>query len=474
MQTSVEDNMTKTLIKNARWVVTMNEERTIITDGAVAIAGERIQEVGKTKDLERNFVPDRVIDAAGKLVIPGLIEAHVHNTQFLAKGASADVFMKKGLFERIFPYETNLTAEDAYWSSFQCQIEAIKKGATTFIEVGSYYPEEVAKVTVTSGMRAVLARSAADIHATGIGSFPEDYIGLETTSQALERGEAFVSSWNGAEEGRIKTFFALRFIQACSDQLVKETKRLADHYQTGFQTHAGHSKEGIEATIQTHGCRDVERLDRLGVLGPNLLLIHMGWVTMGELLRIRDAGTQIIHCPSSNLHAGYGTFTFGKFPEMMDMGINIALGSDAGIGGHHTDMIRNMYLAASIWKDTRTDPTIIPCEKVMEMATINGAKAALWEDEIGSIEKGKMADITIFDTETPEFTPVYNPILNLVYSGNGSLADTVIVAGKILMEGKKLLTLDEPATLKRIQAVSDGLVERGALNKFLKPKWPVV
>ncbi len=115
--------------------------------------------MGKTKDLEETFFPDRVIDGTGKLVLPGLIEAHVHNTQFLAKGASAEVFMKRGLFERIFPYETNLTAKDAYWSSFQCQIEALKEGVTTFIEVGSYYPEEVAKVTVQTGLRAVLARN---------------------------------------------------------------------------------------------------------------------------------------------------------------------------------------------------------------------------------------------------------------------------------------------------------------------------
>ncbi|MDP6178465.1 MAG: hypothetical protein QGG48_01080, partial [Desulfatiglandales bacterium] len=120
--------MTKTLIKNARWVVTMNRDRTIITDGAVGIEDENILEVGKTSDLEQAHDYDEVIDASGKLVTPGLIEAHVHNTQFLAKGASADVFMKKALFERIFPYETNLTATDAYWSSFQCQIEAIKRG----------------------------------------------------------------------------------------------------------------------------------------------------------------------------------------------------------------------------------------------------------------------------------------------------------------------------------------------------------
>lgn len=465
--------MEKTLIKNIRWIITMDEKRNIYEDGAIAIKGEDILGVGKSKDVENTDLWDRTIDAKGMLALPGLIEAHVHNTQYLAKGISADVFMKRGLFERIFPYEANLTAEDARWSSFQCQIEAIKKGVTTFIEAGSYFPDEVAEVAVKTGLRAVLSRSAADIHATGIGSFPDNYIGLETTQEALERGERFVAHWNGAENGRIRAIFALRFLQACSNQLITETKHLANKHNTGFQTHAGHSKEGIEATIQAHGCRDTERLDHLGALGPNLLLIHMGWVTMKELIRIRDTETKIIHCPSSNLHAGYGTFTFGKVPEMLDMGITVALGSDAGLGGHHTDMVRNMYLASSIWKDTRMDPAIIPCERVIEMATINGAKAAFWEDGIGSLEKGKKADITLFSTNNPEFTPVYNPILNLVYSGNGSLADTVIVGGKILMENRKLLTIDEKESLAKIQSVSNNLVERGKLMDYLKPTWPI-
>ena len=222
--------MSKILIRNADWVVTMDPERRLIKNGAVAIQGDKIVEVCKTSEMQSNFEANKVIDAKGKIVTPGFIDGHLHNTQFLTKGNHVGIFLKQALFERIYPYEASLTYDDCCWSSYACQTELIHRGVTTFIESGSYYPDAVGEVTKKTGLRAIMARSAIDIHGSGIGQFPPNYPGRETMEQALSNGEATVRKWHDILNGRIRAWFSLRIPQACSDDLIKETKKLANHY----------------------------------------------------------------------------------------------------------------------------------------------------------------------------------------------------------------------------------------------------
>jgi len=174
------------------------------------------------------------------------------------------------------------------------------------------------------------------------------------------------------------------------------------------------------------------------------------------------------------LHGGFGSISHGLFPEMVEMGITICLGSDAAPAGNYVDMVRNMYLASCCFKDARLDARIMPPEVAVEMATVNGARAALWEDKIGSLETGKKADIAIFDIDRPEWRPVLNPVANLVYSANGSSADTVIVDGKILMEGRRVLTLNEEEILAESQKAAESLAERAGLEKVVRSSWPIL
>jgi len=214
--------VSKILIENADWVITMDSGRRLIRNGAIAIQDDKIAATGKTPDISSGFEADKVIDAAGKIVMPGLIDCHVHNTQFLVRGhrGDAEMFLKQALFERIFPYEANLTYDDARWSSYACQMELIHRGVTTFIESGSYYPDAVGEVTEETGLRGIIARSATDIHATDMGEFPAHYPGRETIKETLRNGKATVEKWNGAANGRIRAWFALRFLQACSNELI--------------------------------------------------------------------------------------------------------------------------------------------------------------------------------------------------------------------------------------------------------------
>lgn len=460
-------------IRNAKWLVTVDKERNVIENGGIVVEKNKIVAVGRTTDLVNRFKGEKEVDASNKIVLPGFIQGHVHATQYLAKGLLIEIPLKQGLFERLFPYEANLTEEDAYISTLTCQAELIRCGVTTFIDAGNYFPEMVARATYETGMRGILARSMTDIHNTGIGEFPENYKGRETLEECLTRSNDFFSKYNGKYDDRLRVWLSLRFIQGCSNQLITEANELAHFLKTGFQTHAAHSESGVAATVETYGMRDIERLAKLDVLCPELLIAHVAWINNKELKMLIDKDVKIAHCPGSNIHSSYGTFLIGKFPELLDAGAIVCIGTDGNTDGRSADIIREMFLAVSVYKETRLDPQIITLNKGIEMITIDGAKASLWDDQIGSIEVGKKADIVIIDTLKPEWVPVHNPLAALVYASNGSHVDFVMADGKALLENGQFLTIDWPSVAEKAQKASDSIIKRAGLEKFFSPKWPI-
>ncbi|MFQ5763191.1 MAG: amidohydrolase family protein, partial [Candidatus Bathyarchaeia archaeon] len=336
-------------------------------------------------------------------------------------------------------------------------------------------PDETAGAAEKSGMRAVIARTCYDLKEALAGkSLPKDESKFwETTEQAIERAEKTYEKWNGACAGRIKGSYELRVPYFCTDELCRGIKEAADRHGALIQSHAAMDDFTTQASLVRWGAREVERLNKLAVLGPNVLLIHMTHVTPSEVLMLKEHDVKVAACPSASLHDAYGAFSCGAFPEMAALGITVCLGSDGAPSSNFLDMVRQMYLMAGGPKDAAVDAAAMLPETVVEMATINGAKAALWDNEIGSIEAGKKADITIFDMNKPEWRPVVNPVSNLVYSANGSSADTVIVDGRILMEGRKVKTLDEERILKEIQEASSKIVERAGLTDAVRSRWPI-
>ena len=460
------------LIKKASWLVTVDKERRIISNGAIAIKGEKIVAVGKSKALEESYKARLLIDAQDKLVLPGLIDAHAHNTQQLARGLADDVTLQEWLFERIYPYESVMTEEEAYLSALCCQLEMIKAGTTCYVDPGSHFHDETAQATKLSGMRGIIARSTGDLPTTQMGVVPRKRF-TETTAQSLKAAEATVKKWNGSFGGRVRVWFSLRALSRCSDKLCIGVNKLADKYGVGVQSHASGSYAVILNSLATHGVTDVERLGKLGILGSKWLLIHMGWVSPKELLLLKEHDVKVVHCPSASFHLGSGRIGQGRFPEMLEMGISVCLGSDAAADGNYMDIVRVMSIAGGAYKDNRLDPKIMPPETVIEMATINGARAVLWEDEIGSLSPGKKADITIFDTNRPEWRPIHNPVANLVYSASGASADTVLINGKIVMENNQVKTLDEVTLLKKGQQAAEAIARRAGLTKLVQPRWPI-
>jgi 5-methylthioadenosine/S-adenosylhomocysteine deaminase len=218
---------------------------------------------------------------------------------------------------------------------------------------------------------------------------------------------------------------------------------------------------------------EIERLERLGVLGPNVLLVHSAWVSPHELQWMKERDVKIVCAPSSSLHNGYGCLLMGKIPEFLEMGLAVGLGSDHASSGI-VDLVQEMGLVAGVYKEVRLNTGVMPPERAVEMATINGARCALWEKEIGSLEAGKKADVTIFNTRTPQWQPLYNPISNLVYSATGASVDTVLCDGKILMEGRELKTLNEEEIYAQVDRLMPGILEKTKLAEKVKPRWPIV
>jgi 5-methylthioadenosine/S-adenosylhomocysteine deaminase len=464
--------MPRLLIRDAEWVVTMDADRRIIRDGAIAIDGDRIVAVGKTADVVRAFTADRVLRANGKLVLPGLVDTHVHNTQQLGRGLADECDIPVQLLERLYGYEKEMTPEDAYWAALLCQLELIKAGTTCFIDPSSYYPAETARAVGHSGIRGIVARTAFDIHETPIGSLPRTMF-RETTDEAVDRARAAVVAHHGGHGGRVRAWFALRILSGCSDELCRRIKRLADEHGVGVILHASESRDEIVASRLRYGMGDVERLASLGALGPNMVLIHMGWASPREIALVREFDLKISATPSTSYRLGVGDMRFGRIPELLELGVTVALSSNSAMSSNFLDLVRVMYLAAGGHKATSLNPTVMPPERVLEMATRNGARAALWDDDIGSLEVGKKADVAIFDTRRPEWRPIINPIANLVYASRGG-ADTVVVDGAIVMESGVVKTIDEAATLAECQKRGEAIAARSGLGEIARPLWPVL
>lgn len=459
-------------LRDIEWLITMDKHRRIIRDGAIAIQDHRILDIGKTSDLEEKYSGIQEIRCQNKVVLPGMVDSHIHSAFQLSRGLADEVGEQEFLFERMYPYEGCMDEEDTYISATLCMLELLRHGVTCFIDPGNYEIEKTAEAATDVGMKCVISKSSFDIGASPLGGLPEKFI--ESTEEALEKSEALAETWNGAAEGKIKVFMSFRGLNNSTNELICGMKELADKYSTAVQTHCSFAQKTRDISMAQHGLREVERLEALGVLDSNLVLSHLGWLSPKEILLLHERKVKGVACPSSSLHNGYGNLLMGQIPLLIELGIPMGLGSDHASSGI-VDINQEMLLISTTIKETRLDPKQMPPERVIEMVTINGARCALWEDEIGSLERGKKADLTIFDTLRPEWQPLYeNPLVNLVYSATGSTVDMVIVDGKVLIESGRSLTIDEAKLYAEIKRVKEKILNKTGLREKIRPLWPII
>lgn len=459
--------MADLIIRNG-YVVTMNAERTIFSDGAVVTDSDKIVDVGPTEAMIAKHQATNTVDATGMLVVPGLIDSHNHPFQFLSKGIGDDVDIMTWLYKRVYPYEAHLGEAEAYTGALGNYAQMIKSGTTCFNDPGGHHADQLAQAAVDIGVRGIINRSTRDVADDNV-PVPEKH--FETTDIALRAAEDHVKRWHGAADGRLRAWTSLRYIFNVSDELCRGIKEIADRHGVGIHSHVAAVFGENEAIFERYGKRSLERYKDLGLFAANLHLIHMGYPNEQEVQWLKEADVKVAHCPSASMHGAYGVIHNKMMPAMVKAGITVGLGTDSATAGRFLDMVRVMYLGACAHKDAYADATKMGAYKALEMATIDGARACLWDDEIGSLEAGKKADVVLFDMSGMHWHPNANPIASLVYAANGNDANTVIIDGKMVMKNRTLLTVDERQLVNDVKAAGIAWRQRAGMSDELR--WPI-
>ncbi len=453
--------MSQILIKNG-YVISMNKNREIFKNGSVLIEDDKIKAVGKVEPSLVNADAE-IYDAQGKIILPGLVNTHVHLSQQLGRGVADDVVLLTWLRERVWPYESSFNYEDSLISSTACCVELIKTGVTTFLEAGGQYVDAMAEAVEKCGLRACLSKSTMD---EGEG-LPKAW--QKTTQKELDFQEELFKKYNDTADGRIKIWFGLRTIFNNSDELIKGTKTLADKYNTGIHMHVLEVKEEMDYTRATRGETTVEHMNRLGVLGPNLVAAHTVWLTEREIDLFRLYDVKVSHNPGAAMKVVLG---FAKIPEMLEKGIAVSIGTDGAPSNNRMDMMRDMYLTSLIHKGRTLNPKTVSAEQVLEMATINGARCALMEKEIGSLEVGKKADLIILNPDTIHSLPVIDPVANIVYAMSSENVESNMCNGKWLMKNREILFLDEKDLLEKVKIQNKKVMAKAGI--VIPDRFPVI
>ena len=429
--------MADILIKDGH-VITMDPKRRVFERGSVAIDGDKIVAVGE--DVKEKA--DVVIDAKGKVVLPGLINGHTHLAMVLLRGVADDMELMSWLKTKIWPLEKNLTAESVYIGALLGCLEMIKSGTTCFADQ-YFFMEDVARAVEQAGIRGVLSYGIIE---------SGDSKKRETE---IKTGEKLVKTCHGMANGRVSAMFGPHAPYTCSTECLLKIKELARKYKVGIHTHVAESDDDVKNTIAFQGERPVKFLDKIGFLGPEVLAAHCVKVTDEEIRMLKKNNVKIAHNPVSNLKLASGIAPVTRY---LKEGIVVAVGTDGAASNNSLDMFEEMKVCSLIAKIREGDPTVVSASETLEMATIGGAKALGLGKNIGSIEIGKRADLVVVNLKRPHLTPLHNVVSHLVYAAKGSDVDTTIVDGKILMREGKVLTLDEGTILEKAQKVALDLV----------------
>jgi 5-methylthioadenosine/S-adenosylhomocysteine deaminase len=444
----------KTLLYNAG-ILTMDQDRRQYNSGAVLIENDRIVRVGRSIDLLEQCAEDvERIDLGGKWILPGLINTHVHTSQQLGRGLADDVPLLTWLHERIWPYESSLTEEDSYISALLCGIEQIRSGTTCFAEPGGQHVNGMGRAVSELGLRGILARSTMDM-GEGLPA-----VWNETTQQALDAQVENLERWHQAAGGRIRVWFGLRTIFNNSDELILHTKELADRYGVGIHMHVAEAREEVEYARELRGATTVTHLNQLGLLDKNLLAVHSVWLTGEEIEMFAQKGVKVSHNPASAMRV----LGFAKIPEMLKAGVCVSIGTDGAPTNNRMSLIDEMWVTSLIHKGRLLDPTVVPAQAILAMATCDGARAVLWEDEIGSIEVGKKADLIVINPDTATMLPLHDPVANMVTAMRTENVESVMVDGQWLMWERNILTVNEQEIIEEAKRRAAAIARRAGIH----------
>ncbi|MGP8330328.1 MAG: 5'-deoxyadenosine deaminase [Methanosarcinaceae archaeon] len=417
-----------TLIKNGT-ILTMNPAREIL-QGDLLIEANRITQIGQV-----TVKAGTEINAADKIVMPGFIQTHTHLCQTLFRNQADDLSLLDWLSQRIWPLEA-AHDEDSITLSAQLGIaELFKCGTTTILDMGTLkLTDFLFQEAQATGIRATIGKALMD---SGMG-IPVSL--TEPIDKALRDVDRLIRDWHQINNDRLRFALTPRFLLSCSKELLYDIKSLGEEKNLLIHSHAAESLKEIEIIARQTGAGNIEHFCDIGLTGPKLCLAHCIWINEDEMKILQRTDTRVLHCPSANLKLASG---IAMIPEMLEKGITVSLGADGAPCNNNLDIFMEMRLAALLQKFRLEDPKALPAQKIVEMATIDGARTIGQDYEIGSLEIGKKADIILLDLRQIHTLPAQNIYSQIVYSARPENVQTVIIDGKIVMKNRELLTLDE-------------------------------
>ncbi|MFK3937543.1 5'-deoxyadenosine deaminase [Alkalihalobacillus sp. NPDC078783] len=436
------------LIKQAELITMNKDEESFVGD--LLIEGTTIKAIGS--DLG-DVKADKVIDGRGRTVIPGFVQTHIHLCQTAFRGKGDDLELMDWLQKRIWPLEAAHDEESIYYSAMLGIGELIQSGTTSIVDMETVHHTDSAFQAISqTGIRALAGKVMMD-KGTEVPKALQ-----ENTQQSIQESVDLLEKWHNHDQGRIQYAFTPRFVVSCTEPLLKEVQALSDHYQVKVHTHASENRGEIEIVQAETGMRNIVYLDHLGLANERLILAHCVWLDEQEKRILKDRGVKVTHCPGSNLKLASG---FAEIPDLLSQDIAVSLGADGAPCNNNLDMFNEMRLAALIQKPIH-GPTSMDARTVFRMATLGGAKAIGLENEIGSLEVGKKADIAILNLNDFHTYPSFDvdTISRIVYSATRADVETTIINGKIVMENRIMKTLDKQLVLSESNRVMKRLVKR--------------
>jgi 5-methylthioadenosine/S-adenosylhomocysteine deaminase len=429
------------LLTNISWLVTCDGEMRRFRSGALAIDGSDLLAVGPADQVQQRFRGRSEMDLAGFLVLPGLINTHTHAAMTCFRGLADDLPLLSWLYEVIVPAEAvHVNPEMVYWGTLLAGVEMLKNGVTTFCD-GYFFEEAAARAALDCGMRAILGQGVLD--------FPTP--DQPDPSRSRERVESFLRSFPGSTD-RLRPSIFCHAPYTCHAETLQWAKSLSKEHGMLFQIHLSETAAEVEGIIQEHGERPSLYLDRLGILDAQTLCAHAVWLEPEEIQLLATRQVRISHNAESNMKLGSG---IAPIPQMLTAGIKIGLGTDGCASNNNLDLFSEMDKVAKLHKVIHRNPIVCPAPQVLAMATRGGAAALGWDDQIGSLEVGKKADLIAIDCNQPHLTPLYDPASHLVYAVKGSDVRHVWVNGEQVVRDRRVLKANEAEVIAAVKALAN-------------------
>ena len=445
-------------------IITMNDQRHVISDGALAIAADKIVAVGKREAVARSVTARRTIDRRRFVMTPGFIDAHIHITgdpitRGFARGGPEDSWSDR-MSRWVIPIFLAQTPEDERVSAQCAALAMMRYGTTCFLEAGTVVHLD----TVMEGLAGTGIRGRVGQWVEGRAHNPQDQARKSAEAIAVLETEIARYPDNG---GKLAACPVLVGHSTNSDDVWRAAKALADQYGLTLSAHMSPRTGDPDWYLANYGRRPLEHLADIGVLGPNVALTHLAQIDRSELEILAASGASAIHCAHAAFQGGFGLSQGGFYPEMIERGVNVMLGTD----GIAADILSSARLMASVFRDACVDQDIFPPSTMLEMTTLSGARGLGMERQIGSLEVGKKADIVLHDTDRPEWRPLHNAVNQLVWSADGRGVHSVWVDGVRVVDDYRCTTIDEERLCADAQVAADALVGRSGLPTM--SAWPI-